>query len=140
MLKISTRSQYALLIMTDLAQSDPGKYIPLKNLSQKHNLSVKYLEQILIQLGKAGLVSGLRGNNGGYKITKSPEEYSAGEIIRTMEGNLSPCDNIDENFSDAGNIQFWDGFAKSINDYVDSISLDMIVQKNQDEEGLDYCI
>ena len=57
-----------------------------------------------------------------------------------MEGNLSPCDNIDENFSDAGNIQFWDGFAKSINDYVDSISLDMIVQKNQDEEGLDYCI
>ena len=63
MLKITTRGQYALLIMADLAESASEKYIPLKILSHRLNLSVKYLEQILIKLSKAGLVEGLRGNN-----------------------------------------------------------------------------
>ena len=65
MLKISTRGQYALLIMTELAGQPSDKFIPLKLLSHRHNLSVKYLEQILIQLSKAGLVTGVRGINGG---------------------------------------------------------------------------
>ena len=69
MLKISTRGQYALLIMTDLAEETEGNYIPLKTLSHRRNLSVKYLEQILIQLGKSGLVVGSRGTNGGYKLS-----------------------------------------------------------------------
>lgn len=89
MIKISTRGQYALLIMTSLAEQDPNKYVPLKLLSHRHNLSVKYLEQILIQLSKAGMVDGLRGNNGGYKLNRKPEEYTAGEILRATEGPLS---------------------------------------------------
>ena len=72
MYKISTRGQYALLIMEDLAGADSDKYVPLKLLSHRRNLSVKYLEQILIQLGKAGLVTGIRGSNGGYKLAKAP--------------------------------------------------------------------
>ena len=66
MYKISTRGQYALLIMEDLALGEPDKYIPLKILSHRRNLSVKYLEQILIHLSKAHLVNGSRGINGGY--------------------------------------------------------------------------
>lgn len=73
MMKISTKGQYALLIMTDLAEMDNGKFISLKTLSLKHNLSIKYLEQILSQLSKSGLVTGLRGNNGGYKLTKKSQ-------------------------------------------------------------------
>ena len=79
MLKISTKGQYALLLMTDLAEQDPSKYVALKLLSHRHNLSAKYAEQILMQLSKAGLVVGLRGNNGGYKPTNTPQEKFSGQ-------------------------------------------------------------
>ena len=141
MLKISTKGQYALLIMTDLAESDPEKYVPLKLLSHTHNLSVKYLEQILIQLSKDGLVMGLRGNNGGYKLVKSPEEYTIGEILRSTEGDLSPRSNPEGNsVSNVGNDYFWNDFEKVINDYVDSINLGQLVEKNREFNGFDYYI
>lgn len=141
MLKISTRGQYALLIMTDLAEQNPEKFIPLKLLSHRHNLSVKYLEQILIQLSKAGLVTGLRGNNGGYKLVKKPEEYTVGEILRALEGDLSPRGNTEGNaLSNVGNDSFWNDFEKVINEYVDSISLEEVAQKNREFNGFDYCI
>lgn len=140
MLRISTRGQYALLIMADLADSDSEKYISLKQLSQKHNLSSKYLEQILIQLSKAGLVSGLRGSNGGYKLSRKSESYSAGEILRALEGNLSPCENSEQNLKVVGNATFWLNFEKAINDYVDSVTLDSLAQANHISDGDDYCI
>ena len=90
MIKISTRGQYALMTMEVLADQPDDSYVPMKKISHKQNLSVKYLEQILIQLSKAGLVEGMRGNNGGYKLKKSPEKYTAGEILRAMEGDLNP--------------------------------------------------
>ena len=81
MLKFSTRGQYALLVMTDLAEHNSEKYVSLKLLSHRRNLSVKYLEQILIQLAKANLVIGLRGLNGGYKLVK-PASDKDGDSIR----------------------------------------------------------
>lgn len=141
MIKISTRGQYALLIMTSLAEQDPNKYVPLKLLSHRHNLSVKYLEQILIQLSKAGMVDGLRGNNGGYKLNRKPEEYTAGEIFRATEGPLSTHSVINgHSLSNAGNIEFWKGFDETINSYVNSVSLHQLVQKNLDDPGFEYCI
>jgi len=141
MLKISTKGQYALLIMTDLAESNPEKYVPLKLLSHRHNLSVKYLEQILIQLSKDGLVVGLRGNNGGYKLVKKPEEYTIGEILRATEGDLSPRSNPEGNsVSNVGNDSFWSDFEKVINDFVDSVNLGQLVEKNREFSGFDYYI
>ena len=141
MLKVSTRGQYALLIMSDLAEQDPSKYVPLKLLSHRHNLSVKYLEQILIQLSKAGLVSGLRGKDGGYKLAKSPEEYTVGEILRSTEGSLSPKGENDGNvLSNVGNDAFWKDFDDVINNFVDSISLEALCRKNREFNGFDYCI
>ncbi len=141
MLKISTKGQYALLIMTELAEQDPEKYVPLKLLSHRHNLSVKYLEQILIRLSKAGLVVGLRGNNGGYKLADSPEKYTAGQILRAMEGDLNPkAIASGRDLLSVGNDAFWDEFNKVINDYVNSITLEDIVQKNREFVGWDYCI
>lgn len=141
MMKISTRGQYALLIMTELASQTPEKYIPLKLLSHRHNLSVKYLEQILIQLSKSGLVTGLRGNNGGYKLVKRPDQYSAGEILRALEGDLSPRGTTEGNVvSDVGNDDFWKDFEQSINQYVDSVSLDKLVEKNKQNDGYMYYI
>ena len=141
MLRISTKGQYALLIMTDLAEHDPEKYISLKLLSHRHNLSVKYLEQILIQLSKAGLVLGLRGNNGGYKLARRPEEYKVGEILRAMEGDLNPRSLNDSNtVSTVGNDDFWKEFEAVINNFVDSNTLEHIAEKNRQFNGYDYCI
>lgn len=141
MLKISTKGQYALLIMTELAEQDPDKYVPLKLLSHRHNLSVKYLEQILIRLSKAGLVVGLRGNNGGYKLADSPDKYSAGQILRAMEGDLNPkAIASGRDLLSVGNDAFWDEFNNVINDYVNSITLEDIVQKNREFVGFEYCI
>lgn len=141
MLKISTRGQYALLLMTDLAEQDPEKYIPLKLLSHRHNLSTKYAEQILMQLSKSGLVLGLRGNNGGYKLAKHADQYSAGEILRAMEGDLSPRGATEGNtVSNVGNDTFWSEFDKVVNGFVDSVTLEQIAEKNREFNGYDYII
>ena len=141
MLKISTRGQYALLIMTDLAEAEDGMFVPLKTLSHRRNLSVKYLEQILIQLGKAGLVTGSRGTNGGSKLSKKPGEYTAGEVLRVMEGELSPRGTSENNHLESqGNDFFWNEFAENINTFVDSITLEELAQKNKAFVGYEYCI
>lgn len=143
MYKISTRGQYALLIMEDLATSDPEKYVPLKLLSHRRNLSVKYLEQILIQLSKSGLVSGIRGSNGGYKLAKPASEYTAGDILRAMEGELSPRGiQTDDNNTviSEGAKKFWNSFNSTINQFVDSISLDDIAKTSSSFIGYEYCI
>lgn len=141
MLKISTKGQYALLLMTDLAEQDPSKYVALKILSHRHNLSIKYAEQILMQLSKTGLVVGLRGNNGGYRLAKTPDQYTAGEILRAMEGNLSPKGVSEGNtVSSVGNDVFWQGFDEAVNQYVDSITLEQIAEKNREFNGFDYVI
>jgi len=141
MLKISSRGQYALLIMTSLAEQDPEKYIPLKILSHRHNLSVKYLEQILIQLSKSGLVVGLRGNNGGYKLNKDPAEYTVGEILRSTEGEIFTRSNTEGNqVSNIGNESFWQDFDKMVNDFLDNTTLASLVEKNKSFTGFDYFI
>ena len=141
MMRISTRGQYALLIMTELAEQPPEKFIPLKLLSHRHNLSVKYLEQILIQLSKAGLVMGVRGSNGGYKLVKRTDEYTTGEILRALEGDLSPVGEQKTNvITDVGNSGYWKDFENVINQYVDSVTLDVLVEKNKEDSGWMYYI
>lgn len=141
LIKISTRGQYALMTMEVLADQPDDSYVPMKKISHKQNLSVKYLEQILIQLSKAGLVEGMRGNNGGYKLKKSPEKYTAGEILRAMEGDLNPKGTSDCNaVKTLGNEEFWNGFDNAINSYVDSISLKEILEKSRENNGYMYYI
>lgn len=141
MLKISTRGQYALMTMEVLAEQQSDTYVPMKIISHKQNLSVKYLEQILIQLSKAGLVEGLRGNNGGYRLVKKPEEYTAGEILRAMEGDLSPRGNADPKaVKSIGNEEFWSGFDKIISEYVDSVTLEHIAEKSRENNGFMFYI
>lgn len=141
MYKISTRGQYALLIMTALAEQPEGKFISLKLLSHRHNLSVKYLEQILIQLSKAGLVMGVRGSNGGYRLVKKTEEYTTGEILRALEGDLSPVGESHNNVvTNVGNDDYWKEFETVINNYVDSVTLENLVEKNKADFGEMYYI
>ena len=89
-MKISTKGRYALRLMLDLAINHTGSYIPLKTVAQRQNISDKYLEQIIHQLSKAGFVQSARGAQGGYRLAHTPDEYTVGEILRTVEGSLAP--------------------------------------------------
>jgi len=141
MLKISTKGQYALMTMEVLAEQVDDSYVPMKKISHKQNLSVKYLEQILIQLSKAGLVEGLRGNNGGYRLVKRPEQYTAGEILRAMEGDLSPRgSSVTSAVKSDGNEDFWTRFDASINAFVDSVTLAQIKEKSAENNGYMFYI
>lgn len=89
-MKISTRGRYALQIMVDLAMNDNGTFISLKDIAERQGISMKYSEQIVALLNKAGYLQTARGNNGGYKLNRKPEEYIVGDILRNTEGDLAP--------------------------------------------------
>ena len=86
---ISTKGRYGLRVMIDLAKNDCGKYIPLKDIAERQNISKKYLEIIVKKMVEGKLVKASSGKGGGYKLIKKPEEYSVGEIITLMEGSIS---------------------------------------------------
>ena len=81
-MKISTKGRYALRLMIDLAQHDAGGYIPLRDISKRQQISAKYLEQIVVQLSRAGFVISTRGAQGGYQLARHPSEYTVGDILR----------------------------------------------------------
>ena len=87
---ISTRGRYALRVMIDLAEQQTSNFTPLKEIAARQEISEKYLESIAKLLVKAGMLSGIRGKGGGYKLTKPPECYTAGSILRLTEETLAP--------------------------------------------------
>ena len=124
---VSTKGRYALRVMIDLAVNDKGDYVSLKDISNRQEVSLKYLEQIMAMLNKAGYVKSTRGNNGGYRLAKSPEEYKVGDILRKTEGDLAPiaCVNGEEcgKRENCKTFKFWQGLDNVINEYVDSKTL-----------------
>ena len=123
-MKISTKGRYALRVMIDLAVNDKGDYVSLKDISNRQEVSLKYLEQIMAMLNKAGYVKSTRGNNGGYRLAKSPK---VGDILRKTEGDLAPiaCVNGEEcgKRENCKTFKFWQGLDNVINEYVDSKTL-----------------
>ena len=124
-MKISTKGRYALRIMVDLAENAAGGYIPLKDIGERQNITVKYLEQIISMLSKAQLVKGVRGNGGGYMLSKKASDYKVGEIFRAAEGNVEICEEEKEN---GKCYDFWRGFEKAIDNYIDGQTLDDVVK------------
>lgn len=126
---ISTKGRYALRVMLDLADHNGGEYIPLKDIAQRQEISVKYLENILASLSRAGLVDAIRGKGGGYRLCRVPEDYSAGEIIRLAEGDLATVSCLKDNkkgCEKAGHcraLPLWQGLDRVVYDYLDSVSL-----------------
>ncbi len=130
-MKISTRGRYALRVMIDLAINGKENYISLKDIANRQEISMKYLEQIVSILNKAGLVDTLRGNNGGYKLNRKPSEYRVGDILRVAEGDLTPVYCVHEECSRKKNCKtyfFWKGLDQVISDYVDSKTLEDLIK------------
>jgi Rrf2 family cysteine metabolism transcriptional repressor len=89
-MKISTKGRYALRLMLDLALNGQDTFVPIRSISERQEISEKYLEQIITQLSRAKLVKSARGAQGGYQLVKEPKDYTAGEILRAVEGSLAP--------------------------------------------------
>ena len=143
-MRISTRGRYALRMMLDMALADSGKPVRVKEIAERQEISEKYMEQIMPMLTKAGYVRSYRGNNGGYMLAKEPEEYTAGDIIRTTEGSLAPIACLDdvpnrcERQDQCSTLEFWEGLKKVIDQYVDSVTLADLVNNHEEKcEKLD---
>lgn len=126
---ISTKGRYALRVMADLAEHPSEGYIPLKEIAQRQEISEKYLEAIIKILVRAKLLSGVRGKGGGYKLTRAPEQYAVGAILRLTEDSLAPVACLEENASpcaraaDCLTLPLWQGLDRAINEYLDSVTL-----------------
>lgn len=126
---ISTRGRYALRVMIDLTEHANEGYIPMKEVANRQGISLKYIERIVPVLVKNGLVDGLHGKGGGYKLSVSPQNCTVGEILRLTEGNLAPvacleCDAVQCDRKDqCKTIGMWSEFHKMTNDFFDKISL-----------------
>ena len=126
---ISTRGRYALRVMIDIAEKGNGNYIPLDEIAKRQDISEKYLESILVILTRGGLLLGLRGKGGGYKLTKAPEEYTISSILRLTEGSLAPVACLKEGAepcqkqSECKTLKVWKGLNDVICDYLDSVTL-----------------
>lgn len=142
-MKVSTKGRYALRLMIDLAEHDHGSFIPLKDISARQDISIKYLEQIVNQLSRSGLLRSVRGAQGGYRLAKPMQEYTAGEILRVTEGGLAPVACLEVNASVCprndccSTLPFWNGFANAIDTYVDSVTLEDLVNQHKAQQQQD---
>ncbi|MDD6062090.1 MAG: Rrf2 family transcriptional regulator [Oscillospiraceae bacterium] len=136
---ISTRGRYALRVMIDLAEhQENGRYTAMKAVAERQGVSLKYMEKILPLLVSARMVEGITGKGGGYRLTREPQEYRVGEILRLTEGDLAPvacvaCDA--EPCPHTGECRtrpMWGELSKRINDYLDSVTLADMMQKSED--------
>ena len=94
---VTTKGRYALRVMLDLAENDTDDFVPLKDIAERQEISKKYLEIIAKELVTGGLIKGSSGKHGGYKLLRSPEEYSVGEILERMEGPFAPVACLETN-------------------------------------------
>ncbi|MGN1280470.1 MAG: RrF2 family transcriptional regulator [Succinivibrio sp.] len=145
-MKISTKGRYALRLMIDLSEHRNNGFITLKDIAKRQGISKKYLEQIIPILNRANLLRTSRGYLGGYQLNREPENYTVGEILRLTEGNLAPvacleCDPVicPKNLQ-CPTLPIWKGLYDVINNYLDSITLQDILDKQHAMYANDYVI
>lgn len=126
---VSTKGRYALRVMIDLAEHMDDGYIPMKLVAERQEISLKYLERIVPALSKNNLVEGVHGKGGGYRLSRPPEEYTVGEILRLTEGELAPVACLGcgaepcSRRESCKTISMWNEFYDMTNKYFDSIKL-----------------
>ncbi len=125
---ISTRGRYALRMMIEFAQQEPGVRMPLRVVSARQDISMKYLEQIASMLVQAGFLESSRGPRGGYRLARPASEMTAGEVLRAVEGEFVPVACLGEDYGcprreGCGTVGFWEGLHRVISSYVDGVTL-----------------
>lgn len=145
-MKISTKGRYAVRVMLDLAANNTGEYIKVKEIAARQDISEKYLEQIISILNKAGFVKSVRGAQGGYRIAKDPSNYTVGMILRLTEGSLNPVACLDDEVNECERcdtcetLEVWKQLAKAINDVVDNVTVEDLLERQQERIAGSYSI
>ncbi|MBR5429098.1 MAG: Rrf2 family transcriptional regulator [Firmicutes bacterium] len=139
---ISTRGRYALRVMIDLAEHDADGYIPMKDVAERQGISLKYLEKLMPVLSGGGLVEGVHGKGGGYRLTRPPEEYVVGDLLRLMEGTLAPVACLEPGTrpcpraAECKTLPLWSRLNRVISECLDGVTLADLLS----ESGYNYVI
>ncbi|MBO4602552.1 MAG: Rrf2 family transcriptional regulator [Salinivirgaceae bacterium] len=139
---ISTRGRYAIRVMIDLAEQGSAGYTRLKDISERQDISLKYLESITTSLSKAGLIDGVHGKGGGYRLNRPALEYHLTEILHATEGSLAPvaCLGCDakpcERTQICRTLPMWKKLYETVNNFFDNYTIADLMKNSQDFEYL----
>lgn len=126
---ISTRGRYALRMMIEFAQQEPGVRVPLRIVSARQDISMKYLEQIASMLVQTGFLESSRGPRGGYRLARPAAEVTAGDVLRAVEGEFVPIACLGQDYGicprrdECSTLGFWQGLRDAIDTYIDGVTL-----------------
>ena len=128
-MKISTKGRYALRLMLDIAQHQQAGFVSLKEIAQRQEISKKYLEQIIPLLNRADILQTSRGYQGGYRLARAPEDYTVGGLapVACLDGTENLCPRKDSCLT----LPVWEGLDRTIREYLSSITLQDILDMNQ---------
>ncbi len=141
---ISTKGRYALRVLIDMAEHQAAGYVPLKEVAARQEISEKYLESIVKTLVKEGILTGLRGKGGGYRLRKEPDQYKVSSILKLTEGSLSPVACLDPGgepcprMANCRTLPMWKGLNDAIQAYLEGFTIADLMQV--DQPGNDYVI
>lgn len=133
---ISTKGRYALRVMIDLAQNNNGQFISLKDVAERQDISMKYLEMIVAILNKGKLLESQRGKAGGYRLAKDTKDYTISEILNLTEGTLAPVNCLEKNrkkcerANECMTLPLWQKLDSIIEGYLESVTLQNLLDKN----------
>lgn len=132
-MRISTRGRYAMRMMLDIALHDQAEPVRIKDIAARQDISVKYLEQIVSVLTKAGYVSSIRGPQGGYRLAREPKDYTVGMILRLTEGDLSPVACLEDGYEclkreSCVTVRLWRELDDAINSVVEKYTLEDLIE------------
>ena len=130
-MKISTKGRYGLTVMMELARRTGVSPVSLKSIAEKHNLSEHYLEQLMAPLRNSGLVKSIRGAYGGYTLARGADQITTGDVIRVLEGPISPVDFTEED--DPAKRSLWMQIRDAIAGVLDTTTLQDLI--NFKDEG-----
>ena len=138
---VSTKGRYALRVLIDLAENDNGEFIPLRDIAQRQQISEKYLESIIKILTNNGLLTGLRGKGGGYKLTKSPSSYTVGGILRLTEGTIAPVACLEGDSvkcarsAECRTLPMWRELNHIVSQYLDSVTVASLAKPQETKDN-----
>lgn len=145
-MKVSTKGRYALRMLLDLAEHQNDGYVALKDIAERQGISKKYLEQIVPALNKSDILRTNRGFQGGYRLAKSPDKYTVGDILCLTEGNLAPVSCLEhepiecKRSCECPTLPVWQGLYKVIKEYLDSVTLQDIIDQQKERSANSYSI
>ncbi|MBQ7202416.1 MAG: Rrf2 family transcriptional regulator [Eubacterium sp.] len=145
-MKISTKGRYAVRMLVDLAEHQQNGYVALKDIAARQEISKKYLEQIVAILNRPGFLQTNRGQNGGYRLAKPADRYTVGDILRITEGGIAPVacleDEVNhcEKAKNCATLPVWAELNRIISEYLDSVTIQDILDKQRESYEYDFMI